>query len=450
VTSPRRAGLLTDVALVGLLVAVKLGIDAWVLRGGFTHVSDDDYARTVIAEQFAYAPHLDPSGTSWLPFPFWIVGGWMRVFGRSLGAARAIAIVLGALAAVAPYAATRAAGVPRNAAVLASLVVAALPWNAWLGVATVPDGWTGALIASGAIAMIAERARPWAAGALLAASLSRYEAWPACAVFALFCAVRTIKRTQSDTEPSAQRPWVDAGRDAALAAAAVAGPALWMAWNARAHGDPLHFVARVTSFRRAIGAANAPWPDKLLGYPRALVETSPEVAFLAACGLVGIFANDELRRRWRWAAASALAVLAFLIAGDLGDGAPTHHPQRALGSLWWIFAGMGIDALRVAMSAMGAIRRAGVAAAAFAAFGWAAFLPDRWAIPPGRSDLERRDVQIARGLELRARQADAAEITPCQFEHFALMAAWGEPERARVHPRTQEPTTADCPLVTIP
>jgi hypothetical protein len=77
-------------------------------------------------------------------------------------------------------------------------------------------------------------------------------------------------------------------------------------------------------------------------------------------------------------------------------------------------------------------------------------LPSRWAAAPGLGDLERRDVQIARGLDLRARAAPAAEITPCQFEHFALIAAWGEPERAQVHPRTGQPMTIDCPLVTTP
>jgi hypothetical protein len=66
------------------------------------------------------------------------------------------------------------------------------------------------------------------------------------------------------------------------------------------------------------------------------------------------------------------------------------------------------------------------------------------------SEPERRDVQIARGLELRAQQPAAADITPCQFEHFALIAAWGEPQRALVHPRTQKPVTIDCPLVTTP
>ena len=48
------------------------------LRDGFPiAVSDDDYARVVIAEQWAHAPKLDPSGTSWLPLPLWLNGSAM-------------------------------------------------------------------------------------------------------------------------------------------------------------------------------------------------------------------------------------------------------------------------------------------------------------------------------------------------------------------------------------
>ncbi len=450
-TPARRPGLPTgDFAVAGLLVALKLVVDACVLRAGFSHVSDDDYARTVIAQQFAYAPHLDPSGTSWLPFPFWIAGAWMRVFGRSLGAARAIAVVLGALGVAAPYAAMRALRVPRVAAAGATAIAMALPWSAWLGVATVPDGWVGALIAAGAIAMSEERARPWAAAALLVASLSRYEAWPACAALALLCVVRAARSGSiAGAHPETH---TDRRSEAACAIVALAGPALWMAWNAHAHGSALHFVARVSTFRRSIGAADVPWIDKLLGYPRALADETPEAAALGAWGLAGFFWSDELRRRWRWAAASALAILVFQTAGARGAGAPTQHPARALGPIWWILTGAGVDALQIAI-ATGATARArrmgAIAGAAFAA-AWLTSLPSRWAAAPGRGDLERRDVQIERGLALRSSGAPVAEITPCQFEHFALIAAWGEPERARVLPRTQEPLTIDCPRVTTP
>jgi hypothetical protein len=66
---------------------------------------------------------------------------------------------------------------------------------------------------------------------------------------------------------------------------------------------------------------------------------------------------------------------------------------------------------------------------------------------PGNSDWDRRDPQVARGADMRARGVAHAEITPCSFEHFALLAAWGEPQRADVRPRTNAPPTADCPHV---
>jgi hypothetical protein len=435
-----------------VLTVAKVAVGAWVLRQGFTHVSDDDYARTVIAEQLAHAPRLDPSGTSWLPLPFWLAGAWMQAFGRSLDAARAIALLLGALGVAAPFAAMRAVQVPRSAAAGATAIAMALPWSAWLGAATVPDGWTGALIAAGAIGATDGRARPWAALSLLVASLSRYEAWPVCAVFAVLCATHVVgTRRVRGARSAPDRPEAAVRRrEIAFAVVALAGPALWMAWNAHAHGSPLHFVARVTAFRRAIGAADVPWTDKLLGYPRSLAIETPEAAALGLCGLVALLVSDEIRQRWRWAAASAFAVLAFLVAGDLGDGAPTHHPARALGAIWWIAAAMGVDSLRVTLRSPRLSRRTGAIAAGAIAAGWALSLPSRWNASPGLGDLERRDAQIARGLEMRARGTALADITPCQFEHFALIAAWGEPERARVHPRTEAPLTPDCPLVTTP
>ncbi|MDP9001867.1 MAG: hypothetical protein M3O46_17340, partial [Myxococcota bacterium] len=130
------------------LCGLKLVIGLWVLHGGFTHVSDDDFARTVIAEQFAHAPSLDPSGTSWLPLPFWIEGGAMMIAGRSLGVARAIAMLLGGASVVAPYFAMRSAQMQRAPALVATIVAMLLPWNVWLAVATVPEGWAGALVAA--------------------------------------------------------------------------------------------------------------------------------------------------------------------------------------------------------------------------------------------------------------------------------------------------------------
>jgi hypothetical protein len=420
------------------LVALKLALGAWVLHTGFTHVSDDDYSRTAIAETFAHAPRLDPSGTSWLPFPFWFEGFVMLTAGRSLAVARAVAVALGAATVTFPYLATRAAGMSRGAALVASIVAMSFPYGAWLGVATVPEGWVGALTAAALIGMGQDRLRPWCTGALVAASLSRYEAWAACAVFAAFYATRGTRRSPGTT-PAA---------DVACAVGAAMGPLTWMAWNAHAHGSPLHFLTRVATFRQAAGLASVPLADKVLGYPRALLADTPEAGILGLVGLVGIAASPSLRARWAWVAVAAGAILAFLVAGDLGDGAPTHHPARALSAVWWLAAAMGVDTL-----AAGAARLEGRPKAAARAVGgalvlaWLALLPGRLRDAPGETDWERRDAQIARGLSLRARNVGAAEITPCAFEHFALLAAWGAPERARINARTGAPVTGECPRV---
>ncbi len=430
------------------LCALKLAIGAWVLAHGFTHVSDDDYARTVIAEQFAHAPHLDPSGTSWLPLPFWLEGSVMAAAGRSLEVARAVAMALGAAGGFAAYAAMRAVAIERATAGAATVVAMALPWNAWLGVATVPEGWVGAVTAAAVVAAGNARVRPSAAVALLAASLSRYEAWPACAVVAALCVANAVRAASVDPRHATGRERA-IGREIACAVVAASGPLLWMAHNALAHGDALHFLARVSAFRRAIGAADVPMRDKLLGYPRSLLEDTPEVAVLGIAGAIGIATSQVLRRRWAVPAAACAAIVAFLVWGDIKDGAPTHHPARALVAVWWIFAGMGVDAVFAGVRALGSTVRIRIAmgAGAVAAVAWLAWLVPRWNDAPGRSEYDQRQVQIARGLDMRARGVEHAAIAPCSFEHFALLAAWGAPERADISPRTGEPPTRACPGV---
>lgn len=424
-----------DLVDVVALVAAKLALGAWVLHLGFSHVSDDDYARIVIAEQFAYAPHLDPSATSWLPVPFWINGAAMMVLGRSLGVARGVAVTLGALSVAAPYAAMRSIGIRRWAAVAATTIAMALPWSAWLGVATVPEAWTGALAGAAMIAMVEPRARGWAAAALLAASLSRYETWPASAVLASLCGAATFRGRQPR-------------RNMVIALVAVAGPMLWMLWNAHAHGSPVHFLARVSAFRRATGAAELPLRDKLLAYPIALAAETQVAAMLGAVGVVGLCASGTLRQRWLVAACCVGATMAFLILGDVRDGAPTHHPERALSPLWWVLVAMGVDTIDNALClSRGGRSRVCVGLLAAGALGWLVYLPSRLSRPPGETEAERRDAPIARGLDMRRRDTASADITPCSFEHFALVAAWGRPEAARILPSLRRPPTPECPLV---
>ena len=418
------------------IFALKMALGLWLVHRGLSHISDDDFARTVIAERFAHAPHLDPSGTSWLPFPFWITGATMMAFGRSLAVARAVALTLSGVGAVLAYGALRIARVDRLTSLAGVLLAMATPWNAWLGAATVPEGFTGAFVAAAAIiAGSSPRARTSVGAVLFCASLARYEVWPACFVVTVVALART-------------RPLLS--RASLMALVPMVGPAAWMAWNLHAHGSATHFLDRVTAYRQAVGAAGAPLMEKLLVYPRALFG-APEVLLVAAVGLMAFAFAPEMRRRWWLPLAVALATLLFLVYGETKEGAPTHHPERALVAIWWILAPFGIDGARELVARLtlrpsyGAVNAVCVAVAAL---GWNVTQPGAWDLFLEEHMGEAsRAVQLARGQELRASGATHLVVTPCAYEHFALIAAYGAPEQVELRPTEHNPLFRECPKV---
>ena len=139
-----RAGTISRDAVI--VAAAKIAVSAAVLAQGFRALSDDDYARIVIAQRFVADPSLDPSGTSWLPFPFWVYGSVMTLFGRDPTVARATAIALGSAGALLVWVAARWLGASRAGAMLGALLACAFPYSAWLGAATVPEAFTAALV----------------------------------------------------------------------------------------------------------------------------------------------------------------------------------------------------------------------------------------------------------------------------------------------------------------
>lgn len=476
-SSARGRALALDCAAIAGLHALACVL---ARAGGFDHVSDDDFARVTIAQAFAHAPKLDPSGTSWLPFPFWLLGGLMLAFGRSLAVAQAGSIALASLAATAPYLALCFAGVPRARALFATAFALATPWCIWLAAAPVPESFTASLTAAGAIGLATarsprggqaradedaatapsaaapdaagDRARPGApraasvaapalfAAAIAAASLSRYEPWPVAATLAIALAIAGARSTGRRR-----------GLLVALAVLAAVGPLAWMAWNAHAHDGPLHFFRRVSSFKRAIGAGADDTLDALLLYPRLLLTTRPEVAIPVVFLLFPAMRDPAVRRRWGLPLVAVAAQIAFLAYGNARDGAPAHHPERALlGAtvlLALFVADAGFSKLREMVD--GATRDGH----ALAARGAAACVAVAWVIssvrgydPPGAGALEDRRAQLARGAELRADGARSIAVTPCAYEHFALIAAFGAPERVRIEPARP---SSECPGVTV-
>jgi 4-amino-4-deoxy-L-arabinose transferase-like glycosyltransferase len=114
-----------------LIALARVSTSLLCLWSGFRAVSDDDYSRVVIAARFAQHPTLDPSGTSWLPAPFWLYGAPMAVFGDSLLTARVVAVLAGAASAVLVWLAARVLGLSERAAWWGALGAVVLPYGAW-------------------------------------------------------------------------------------------------------------------------------------------------------------------------------------------------------------------------------------------------------------------------------------------------------------------------------
>ncbi|WP_437588163.1 hypothetical protein [Sorangium sp. So ce1000] len=428
-----------DVALVAL---VKAAVSALALALGFRAVSDDDFARVVLAQAWAHAPQLDPTGTSWLPVPFWLNGALFRVFAPTLEVARVIAFALGLASAALVHVSARWITGDRRAALAGALLAGAFPWSACLGVATVPELPTAALSLFAVASLVTPPAGPapparralLGAFALVLATLSRYEPWSVAAVFAAMALLAAVRLGQ--------------GRGAqvklALAAlAALAGPAAWIAWNRVAHGDALHFLARVASYRSAIGPSGDGTLLRLFAYPAAMMREEPEL-FLWPIALALV--ARRLRRGAAPGAAPPLppllraarpyalpgAVAAFQIAALslalVRDGAPTHHPERAtLFALLLLALAVGDLSARAFRGASAGARRAlGGALLVVLALG-VLFRPHL-----------RREHFNPRADEVAIGRA-AAELTPpsaplllevVDYGHLAALAALGRPDVA--------------------
>jgi hypothetical protein len=418
---------------VGLLLGVRALAGGLAWWSGFRALSDDDYARTVIAERFAESASLDPSGTSWLPLPFWIYGSAFKLFGSNLTLARGVAIGLGALATLGVYIAARWLGACRPGALLGAAAATLIPWSARLGIAPLPEVPSAACILLGAAALgnPVTRIRLLGATALGAASLSRYEAWPVCVLFAAVSICDAIR----------SRNW----RLAGAATLALAGPCAWILHGIVQHGDALFFVARVTAYRHALGGTPPGLGENLFGYPLALVRSEPELFLftLLSLGLTWRAGRLAALRRHRRAALAIAGVVGFLIVSNLRGAAPTHHAERALLPAYWFFAVVSGDLVAHVFWAVSRGARHAFFVLAVALIAAGAGLRDRFA--PHDAFADRRAEEHI-GERARSHRASALLVDTPDFGFFAALAAFGTPSAASAvddrDPRRPRPADA--------
>ena len=389
-------------------------VAAW--HAGFRALSDDDYARISIAQRFAHGPTLDPSGTSWLPAPFWAYGTAFRFFGTGLGVARATAIALALCATVLVFAAARLLGGGRFGALLCAILSCLLvPYSVLLGIAAVPEVPCAALLlfAVASLARAEPNLRAQGGLALVGASLARYESWPVALIFALFCAWDALR---------ARSPAFLGG-----VALALAGPALWLALGRLEHGDALFFVARVVGYRRALGGEHVSLARSLSEYPRLL--------FWEAPGLFGGLSVYAVMRRkigkhegssYGRATTALAGMLVFLMLGSVRDGVPTHHAARVLLPIW--FLGCVVFGLGMARFAGTRASRARIALVVATMTAFPLFFDPRMSM----SDLAQRSREIEAGQVARRHAVSALAIDTPDYGFFAVQAAFGSPGETTV------------------
>lgn len=409
-----------DAALVG---AAKLAASLAVVTRYFFAISDDDFARIVIAQRFAERPQLDPSGTSWLPVPFWIYGTAFRLLGSSLAVAQGVAVFLGVGAALLLLRAAHLLGAGRTGALLGALLAALFPWSVYLGAAAVPEAPTAALCVFGTatLAVDARRERLFGAVALAAACFSRYEAWPVAAAFAAFTLL-DARRTRD--------------RYAVLPAVLALGPvALWLLHGVFIHGDALFFWKRVAAYKLALGKP-PPLAERIGEVPRWLFLNEPELSIGL---LVALIAYPAQLRRYRRPAAAALALLAFLAAGEIGGGGPTHHAERAVLPIWFLLALALGDVIGQSFETRPRWLSSGVPVLSSAVWRYAALAYPvllvllgwhYFALKRSNRDFAGRGYELAAGARARELGAPALLIDTGDYGYFAVIAAFRKPNAA--------------------
>lgn len=420
---------------LSVLLIAKVTAGCALLIAGFVAISDDDYARIVLAQQWASQPQLDPTQSSWLPLPFWIYGSVMRVFAPTLGCARITAFALGILATVAIYFAARNL-CSKQASLIAAGLAAVLPWSARLGVSAVPELPTAALCLFGISSLCVDKAKTRLLGAtaLGAACLCRYESWPLAAMFFFYTFVDLWRSIKDPAHP------LHANRNSLLVALLVVAtpPLSWLLYQKLHHGNALHFAHRVSAYHKAVASSDA--FASLLAYPFALFREEPELCIASALlslGYLRCFNKSDVR--WRVVICCS-GLLLLLMAAAFRGGAPTHHSGRPLLTLWLALC-MLCGELLVRTVQTKRWGRLAVASGLAVLLLSGTLVLRPWYARMDAFSPRRAERAVGRALRQHIKPGECVLLEVHDFGYYATLAASGQPDAfvldRRVDPRHQ-------------
>jgi hypothetical protein len=279
---------LAPFAVVALVVGWRVGTPL---------LSYDDIYRALFAHEWARAPYFFTERLVWLPFPLMATGLAVRVTGEVFWTALAVDLAASAVAIWFVYRLTE-----ERFGALAAWVAAGLfgltPWVVFLALSRYGEPVLLAAVAIGAHHWLrfadrgGGRALMWASLALTAAALSRYEAWPLAAAFAVHVAATAWSSRARAPARSAARP----GWSVAWAALPLVAMGIWVAKNLAVYGHPV--------YGGALGFLPAAAPPGVWGGARLaalyLWQLNPIAAVL---GLVGVVLHCRRAPLLAWLAA---------------------------------------------------------------------------------------------------------------------------------------------------
>jgi hypothetical protein len=183
----------------------------------------------------------------------------------------------------------------------------------------------------------------------------------------------------------------------------------------------LFFVARVTSYRRALGGNDASLLRRLFEFPRLLFGGVAElIGVLILVAIVTRKSKHEQLSCGRCALA-LFGMLAFLMLGSVRDGVPTHHAGRVLLPIWF-FGVVILGSLSVPLvNAMSGPARA---LTGLAILGWT-WLMTPFVLP--KYDLAERALELEAGTAARGITDGALAIDTPDYGYFAVQAGFGSP-----------------------
>lgn len=311
-----------SLALIAVL-AGRLLLALWLWRWielPFLPLSFDDFSRTLIA----YRGELWQG--VWLPLPFLVVGGVMRLFPSHWALAPLfVNLFSSSLTMVFLYLFARGLFNSPLVASLTLLLAASLPWPLWLSISGLPGSLFECFMIGGFLGLLLWLRRDrlvyllGASTMFALATMTRYESWGFAACFAVVVIVKLAF----------------ASRLCWRSILAIGPPlvflVLWGAMNALVHGDSFHFMNVVESRYSQVQGTDLVWWKNLTYYIELLPQISPLVFFLVLIG-AGLFIVTN--RSQQKVVLPLLALwgggLLSLIVSSLLGAKPTHLPIRVV------------------------------------------------------------------------------------------------------------------------